>query len=277
MLEEAPELLQSNVNHWLQGQGATETRLIRTLDTQARAYLSNGFRALDNDELLGAMLPGLSAAGVEVKSCQVTERRMYLQAVSPRFETEIKVGDAVQLGVVISNSEIGFGALKIETLIYRLWCLNGMISGTALRKAHLGRRTELVEGAAEFYRDETREADDKAFFLKVRDTVNGVLSEANFTRQTDKLKEATERKVTGNPVEAIEVLSNKLQLSEGEKGSVLRHLIEGGDLSAWGVSNAVTRTANDAEGYDRAIELERAGAQVIELPKSEWTAIAQAA
>jgi len=33
---------------------------------------------------------------------------------------------------------------------------------------------------------------------------------------------------------------------------LLRHLIEGGDLSQYGLINAVTRTAEDAKFYDRA-------------------------
>jgi hypothetical protein len=36
---------------------------------------------------------------------------------------------------------------------------------------------------------------------------------------------------------------------------VLKHLILGGSLTTWGLANAVTRAAQDAESYDRATEL----------------------
>jgi hypothetical protein len=39
----------------------------------------------------------------------------------------------------------------------------------------------------------------------------------------------------------------------------------------------VTRMSADVESYDRATELERVGAKVIELPKHEWREIAEAA
>ena len=52
------------------------------------------------------------------------------------------------------------------------------------------------------------------------------------------------------------------------------HLIRGGDLSAWGLANAVTRTAEDVPDYDRATELEAAGGRVIELAPADWKAIA---
>src|SRR5262249_41625075 len=54
---EAPDLLASNVNHWLRE--SDEKRLVRTLDGNARAFLSDRYRRLDNFELLEAALPTL--------------------------------------------------------------------------------------------------------------------------------------------------------------------------------------------------------------------------
>lgn len=49
------------------------------------------------------------------------------------------------------------------------------------------------------------------------------------------------------------------------------HLVQGGDLSKWGLSNAVTRTAEDAADYDRCTELERIGWNVVDLPASAFS------
>jgi hypothetical protein len=54
----------------------------------------------------------------------------------------------------------------------------------------------------------------------------------------------------------------------------LQHLIRGADLSAWGLANAVTRTAEDVADYDRASELEAAGGRVIELAPADWRLLA---
>jgi hypothetical protein len=75
-------------------------------------------------------------------------------------------------------------------------------------------------------------------------------------------------------VEVVAATARRLTLTEGEKSSVLQHLIRGGDLSAWGLANAVTRTADDAADYDRVTELEAAGGRVIELPQADWRALA---
>jgi hypothetical protein len=57
----------------------------------------------------------------------------------------------------------------------------------------------------------------------------------------------------------------------------MRHLIEGGDLSKYGLHSAITRAAQDVESYDRASDLERVGGQVIELGRGEWKVLAEAA
>jgi len=93
------------------------------------------------------------------------------------------------------------------------------------------------------------------------------LDEIKFKEQVLRLKDTTKMD-TGKPTEAVEVVVKRYGLSETEGESVLEHLSRGGDLSLWGLANAVTRTANDVESYDRAVELERFGGEVIELPKN---------
>jgi hypothetical protein len=53
---------------------------------------------------------------------------------------------------------------------------------------------------------------------------------------------------------------------------------EGAGLTKWGLANSFTRAAQlDDLDYDTATELERAGGQIIEMGKSEWHRIAEAA
>jgi hypothetical protein len=97
---------------------------------------------------------------------------------------------------------------------------------------------------------------------------------ARFNARIDQYREASERRIEADPVAVVEATAKRLTLTEGEKTSVLQHLIRGGELSAWGLANAVTRTAEDAADYDRATELETAGGKLIELAPSEWRALA---
>lgn len=277
MLADQPELLANNVNVWLKAQ--PKRRLVRTLDGAARAFLSDSYRPLDNMDLAEAVLPTLAEVKATVVSCEVTESRFYLKAITERVQGEVKRGDVIQAGLVISNSEIGAGALRIEELDYRLVCLNGMIREASVRQAHLGRsagRLDAIEEAREYFKAETRQADDRAFFLKARDAVKAMFEPDRFNRRLDVYREAAERKIEADPVKVVEATAKRLSLTEAERGGVMRHLIEGGDLSAWGLANAITRQSQDVEDYDRATALEAMGGTVIELKPGEWKALAVA-
>ncbi len=276
MRDESPLLLANNVEHWFRKQ--PEQRMIRTLDGNARAFLSNRYRTLDNTDLAEAVLPILlESDSIQIISSEITPSKLYIKALFPKLENEIAKGDVVQSGVVISNSEIGLGALKIEPLVYRLVCLNGMISkdhGT--RKYHVGRVTDMGDGAHEFFRDETLMQDDKAYWLKVQDIVRASMDQAKFEVIVNKMR-ATKDIIIDHPIEAIEVVANKFTFNDQEKTGVLNQLIQGGDLSGYGVLNAITRHSQDIDDYDRATEFERVGGNIIELPKHDWAEILQAA
>lgn len=181
--------------------------------------------------------------GIRIVSTELTESRMYIKVVNERLELEVQQGDVVQAGMVISNSEIGMGSLKVEPLIYRLACTNGMIAQDhSFERYHVGRNAHEGE-SYELFRDETLKADDRAFFLKVQDTVRAAVDVAKFSTIVERMKEATEQKIEGNPVKAVEMVSQKFGLSQPESGGVLQHLIQKGDLSAYGMLNAITRTS----------------------------------
>ena len=278
MRDSAPELWKTNVNHWLQAQ--PEKRLVRTLDGHMRAMLSDRFRPMDHCEVAEALLPAvLSDPTNRVESCQVTDKKFYLKVVSPRLTADVKKGDPVQAGIVISNSEVGLGALSAQLMIYRLVCTNGMIAGTqygGMRTNHLGGKIDLGDMCSQYFSDNTKRLDNAAFFAKLSDTVRGFLSPENFQSVVKRLTESTEEKIMGDPIQAIEVVQKQANLSDGEKTGVLRHLIEGGDLSRYGIVNAITRYSQDVADYDRATELEQLGGKVLELHPYQWRAVADA-
>lgn len=282
MLGSAPVLLRRNANHWL-AQDPSQ-RLVRTLDGRARAFLSDRYRVLDNFDLCEAVLPLFSKHGLEVVSANVTEKRLYLKAIHPGLKAEIrgrKVGDIVQGGVNVWNSETGCGSVGAAAYIYTLSCLNGMtVPMSGMKRFHLGRRYGGDEASAqEIFRDETRLADDKAFFMKIQDVVSACLTEKRFQEVVGRINSAASDNEIGSPngrplEEVIEVTRKSFNLTEGEGASILKHLVAGGDLSRWGVANAVTRAAQDSENYDRFDDLQRIGGEIIELPKKRWAEIA---
>lgn len=170
MQSQKPELLAENVNAWFADR--TSSYMVRSMDygsgQVARALLSERYRRIDNMEIATSVLPLFAGNDqYEVMSCEVTENRLYLKVVNHRLEMEVRKGDIVQAGVMISNSEVGLGAVSIQPLVYRLVCTNGMVvNDMGERRHHVGRQAKAVEDSFTLYSDETMEAEDKRYTLR---------------------------------------------------------------------------------------------------------------
>ena len=188
--------------------------------------------------------------GARIESCELTDTRMYIKVVNERIQTEVVPGDIVQAGILISNSEVGMGSVSVKPLIYRLVCTNGMVADVGVGKRHVGRINESVDGDFGIFRDETIEADDRAFLMKIEDTVRAAVDEARFNALVQKLR------------------AKEFNIRQNESEGILGHLIAGGDLSLYGLANAVTRHAQDVQSYDRSTELEATGYKIITMQPS---------
>ena len=268
---EKPDLLAENVNSWFSDKD--QSYMVRSLGGTARALLSDRYRRIDNLEVAGAVLPLFAGMdGVEVVSAEVTESRLYLKVVNHRLEMAC-VGDRVQAGVVISNSEVGLGAVSVQPLIYTLACTNGkIVNSLGERKTHVGRAAKGLEGF-EMISDETAEAEDKAFMLRLRDITMAAIDEVRFGMVVSQLEESAGAKITGRVQDVVELTGKEYGLNQGEQDVVLKYLIEGGDLSLYGLSNAVTRLSQDVESYDRATSLEGLGWQIATMGRNKWKEI----
>lgn len=271
---EAPELLEENVNHWLRN--TPMKRMVRTLDGNARAFLSDRYRRLDNEDLVEALLPALGKfPGTRIESCEVTPSRFYLKAVTEQLQGEVVKGDVVYGGIVISNSEVGKGSLRIEPLIYRLVCRNGLIvPDYGLKKFHIGRAIETDEIFARLT-DEAIEADDHAFWLKARDVLNSTLTEEVFGKIVSSMTAAKEQPIKVDPIDAVERLAKKKGFSLEEQKSVLTNLLRHEEPTRFGLSNSITRASQELESYERATEFEYLGADILMMPQAEWKELAE--
>lgn len=194
---------------------------------------------------------------------------MYIKVVNERIQTEVVPGDIVQAGILISNSEVGMGSVSVKPLIYRLVCTNGMVADVGVGKRHVGRINESVDGDFGIFRDETIEADDRAFLMKIEDTVRAAVDEARFNALVQKLRDAKEALILPAAApKVVELAAKEFNIRQNESEGILGHLIAGGDLSLYGLANAVTRHAQDVQSYDRSTELEATGYKIITMQPS---------
>ena len=285
MLTAAPHLLTNNVNYWMETSGLK--RMVRTLDDEVRAYVSDRYRILDNYDLIEAVLPRISDAGGQVESSEITERRMYLKVIVPDKIAEIppagvtdwKWGsghtaiDVVQPGIVLSNSEVGAGSLQVQPAIHTVRCTNlAVFRQHGERKYHVG-RSQVGDDANALWRhytDETRQLADQTFFAQMADIVTAALDGAIFDEIVTELRTARGMTFEQKPEEMVEITGNRFQLSETEKGGLLQHIIQQGENTQYALSNALTAMSQDVEDYERASDIERFGGTVIELQPSQW-------
>lgn len=288
----APALLASNVNTWLQRSDGA--RMVRILDNKVRHIASDKFnREMENEDLAGPLFDVLERINAEIVSCEITDVKFYVKAVDRTIHREVTRQTGRRLGdgshaffkdvllpaIVVSNSEVGRGALNVRRSILTQGCTNlAVMREQGIRKSHVGARHQLSEslGGVELS-DRTNKLKGAALISELRDVINGTFDERTFDANVKRIQGMVDDRIEGDLDEVIDVTRSTFKMTENEAKLVKRHLIEGADLSRYGLFNAITRTAEDLPDYDRASDFERLGGDVIELSPNEWKRISEAA
>jgi hypothetical protein len=261
-----------------------------------RALVSDRFRTIDNLDVLVAALDGVRDAGatVTIDGCDLTDRRMYVRIVAPQVKALAPVllanyrspwgngnpapwmteagrahgylspdeAPVVFAGFVISNSETGGGAFTITPRILVKICNNGLvITVDALREVHLGGKLE--EGVVEWSDDTNRKALELVT-AKAKDAVTTFINPGYLERKVEEFTAKAGVPIT-DTTRAVEVVTNRLRLSEATGKAVLDHFIRGGQLTLGGVAQAVSSVAQVTTDADDAADLEASAVKVLDL------------
>lgn len=266
-----PALLAHNVNQLMTREPSRG--MVRTLDGKIRGFLSDKFRPLDYYDLADAIFPIVTEyrdQGLEVASCEITETRMFIKLLLPWQDRELPVPEGLKLGVghnwfirkiigavVISNSEVGAGALTISPGIFEKQCTNlAVYRDEGFSRMHVGKRiTDDGDSISRYLSDETKRLDDAAVWAKVRDVVKATMDGRVMDSLVEKMTEARGDLIDTDPVKVIEVFAKRNALTQDERGGLLAHLVNSGEMNRYGLQWAVTRLAGDVESYDRASDL----------------------
>ena len=277
MLEEDPALLVTNVNTWL-GRAQSQ-RMLRVLDGNARAFLSNRYLRMDHFPVAQAVVPVLGEMpAIRFESCQITENRMYIKVVNPALEAEVAPGDVVQAGLVISNSEVGLGSVSIQPLIYRVRSQTGMfVNDAATKRNHVG-RTNFAEIHFQLNSTENTTLDDHAFLQTIQTSVRNSADIPRFQSVVEMMRRSrTMQMDTRNIPGVVKQIGRDFGITESEQAGVLQHLLTNDDMTQYGLANAVTQHSQDVDSYDRATDLEGIGYNIMAMPQNQWNRINQAA
>lgn len=270
-MAEIPGLRAENVNSWLKKE-PTANRLLRTLDGQARAYLSDRYRPLDNLLIVGAAMPVLAAnPDLHVRSAVITPARLYLQVSFPKIATEIRVGDVVEFGFTLTTSEVGRGKVDVQKWFHQLRCSNGYVGESIFSQRHLGRKIGEDEEDYMLFGDDTIEAEMKSFQLQLRDLLAATINRDGFEKEIEKFRVANGDKFVHTEAEQIiKNVTKKYAFYDDEMKAILNRVMAESQLSRLVIADAVTNQVHFTESADRGYDLEKAGYDLIAMPSVEW-------
>lgn len=293
LLRDHRDMVIDSVNKLFEREPAN--RMLRTLDGVARAFLSDRYKRIDNDEVLSQVLPPLVKAAEDgtppppnqLLSSNVGDDRMHLKILftDDKLSQTISEGPrgsrTVKPGVSFSNSETGNGTLQIRGFFYQDYCLNGCVFGRtdmfSFRRPHLGGKLVADDEHRILFSDRTAQLQDQTMMAEMNDVVQRLASPEFAQEMGDRLRALSESTTVQNPRAAVDVTAKIVNLSEKEKDCVLESLIRDQDYSRWGMLNAITEIANRKDvSYDRACEIEEAGWNIAELTQVQWRSIVEA-
>jgi hypothetical protein len=285
MREQLPGLYDSNLNAWLQRDD--RRFLLRCLRSRAgggtgaaRAFLSDGYKIIDNLDVLLAALDGVRQAGVpvEIDGCDLTERRMYVRVVceqvralapallagyrSPFTGAAGADNPVVSSGFMITNSETGCGAFTLVPRLVVQVCRNGMtITRDAIRAVHLGERLE--QGVVTWSGNTL----DKTLALITAKTTDAVATflDRGYLDRALRAIEADAGHPLADPQEAVRTVSQRLRFTDAQQAGILAHFIRGGAVTAGGIMHAVTSVAQTLPDADTAHEMESLALRALEV------------
>lgn len=252
-------------------------RLVRCLDGQVRAFLSDRYLVIENYDIAFAALDVARECGGEVVECSLSDTHMRIAFTTKQVWDRVDVerdahkfiGNtkwAGQVGynapdelpggpgtihplVTIANSETGHGGFQVTIGILQAICTNLAKIEDVVSKVHLGERLE--QG---IFAQETIHQEGKLIYMKARDAVRTAFSDSGFKRMVAIAQKAQADRLD-NPATAIANLAEDHGLSDDARNAILAHFTRDYDATRYGLAQAVSRYAQDVDDSEQADEL----------------------
>ena len=254
-----PEMLVDHINHWLPK--SNSRRMVRMVTTDGgfqhcRAFLSNRFMPVDSYWVLDQIKQNIGTS--TPWRISVDENGMNFSSRSDLLTKELedqhskKIGDVMQGGIRVLNSEVGGGRVMAQLCLYRLVCLNGMTMPIGL-----GGYSRRHVGAAK--------NSDVRVLRDLWKAMNNILGGEQFDVAMEKIGNAVNQKMAKDWIPRL-VKDN--DLDEAEKAALtVNYQSDHNLLNLWGAVNSVTALAHGTKSVDRKTQLEAIGGRLLTSPK----------
>jgi len=273
------ELLSKSINELIQDK---EKRMVRTMGETARALVSDQYRAIDNYDMVNFFLDTIAQLNestdmdIIIERCEVTDKKVYLRAISNRLTDEIfgevprdvegkpirdglQKGDIIHGGIQVSNSEVGCGSYRVEPLIFVVACSNGLISDKALHRRHIGKR--LDEQQID-WSTKTQSLEDELLWNQLVDMICNTFNPDIFSSWVESINKVA-GEVIEEPMIVIENVCRdyKQVFNKDSKEALYKRFAKYG-LNRWGLVQSITDYAQ-TKSFDTRVEMERIGNEIL--------------
>jgi hypothetical protein len=235
--------------------------LVRKVKDQAKAVLSDRYRIINTAAIFAAFLKAAADTGAVLVDAVHGDLRDFLEVIHPEvIEIPTEKNGIIYYGMGAQIRDSGFGVGKFDVRIMGLnvVCLNGLTRDSVMQQVHLGSRLESQHQIS--FAEETIEADTKARSLAVRDTMKSLFSRENFTRERQRVTDATEIEL--DFPEEIKKLP-KMGFHKSEVDLLTKTLMEAnpedgiqGKNTLWKLAQGMTAVANKVEDKERKRDLQ---------------------
>lgn len=227
------------MNYFIQHGGYDKEVMLRTIhQSQLRAIMSERYTPFDDVQLFPLVEPWVKDTEVEWYSFD--DYSTHVRLTLPETYEEIKVGDAVQKGIHITNSEVGVRSVTIQAVVIRLVCKNGLLSAFKKSRSHVGDPQRLEEHVK--YMIEEAVLDSDSLLAKYKQSLDIAIEE---------------------PTDALKQIVKNEGLSQAEFSQLLKVYLNAPDPSLFGIVNALTQTAQDYPA-ERRWEMENMAGRLLD-------------
>ena len=234
-----------NLNWLIQQQGATPVTLRIQDGNLARAVLGGSYAPFDDLEFLQMVAPYLPS-NAKVRWEFKDDLTTHLSISFPNTATELVVGDVVEAGIHLSNSEVGIRSVTVAGYVFRLRCSNGQVGsgdGDMFRFRHTG--------------DHDRMGDS------IRSSIESTMLESQKVIQLFKKAMQTE---IDKPFDFMEKVAKEGDMSQEMFKSVMEGMMnEDYAGTLMNVSMGCSRASQSYSG-EESYELQRLSTKVLSLP-----------
>lgn len=267
-----------------------------------RGVLGKGYRTIDDADLVAAIVPTLVERGALLQEFSIDERRMHAafytqyrdindvvrehaerngltfeQLVAQHGHARVNgrdiamVNETIAHGVTIRHSEVGFASIGAAFVHKVLKCLNRMVADNSIAIRHVGGKNGGGDEDVRFLSDATQLMENAALLGRVQDTIAKELEPANAGDRAVKLligKVERVRRPTDTPLfEFVGNVGLNLGLTSDQtdalKEETTKAIMEEGAETRFAFVQGITAVARQMTDYDRRLEVERVGFQLL--------------